>query len=61
MFDRHGSRLNGWNGKIYGSSRHGYWYYYYKEKIAITPEQQKAIAQYQADYTAWKQRNKDIL
>ena len=61
MFDRHGSRLNGWNGKIYGSSRHGYCYYYYKEKIAITPEQQKAIAQYQADYTAWKQRNKDIL
>lgn len=61
MFDRHGSPLSGWNGKIYGSERNGYCYYYNNEKIAITNEQQQAIAQYQKDYTAWKERNKDIL
>lgn len=61
MFDRHGEKLLGWNGKFYGSRSNGHYYYYFNEKISVTDEQYQAILDYQTAYEAWKERNKDIL
>lgn len=58
MFDKHGSPLSGWNGKIYGR-KGGYHYYYDGEKHPISNDAQLAITAYQKALADWEQKRKD--
>ena len=58
MFEKHGSPLSGWNGKIYGR-KGGYNYYYNGKKHNISDEQQKAITDYQSDLATWEAKRKE--